>query len=73
MLRCALSLICPAILPTLAASAPKNMTVYGRAPVGAFQESDGRSTILPLRRSPLGEFGRLSLIIITVSKFRFST
>ena len=25
-----------AILPTLAAAAPKDMTVYGRAPVGAF-------------------------------------
>ena len=36
MLRYALSIICLAILPTLAAAAPKNMTVYGRAPVGAF-------------------------------------
>jgi hypothetical protein len=37
MLRHALSIICLAILPTLAAAAaPKNMTVHGRAPVGAF-------------------------------------
>ena len=36
MLRYALSIVCLAILPTLAAAAPKNMTVYGRAPVGAF-------------------------------------
>jgi hypothetical protein len=36
MPRSALSIICLAILPTIAAAAPKNMTVYGRAPVGAF-------------------------------------
>ena len=36
MLRYALSIICLALLPTLAAAAPKNITVYGRAPVGAF-------------------------------------
>ena len=36
MLRHALSVICLAILPTLAAAAPKDMTVYGRAPLGAF-------------------------------------
>ncbi len=36
MLRHALSIICTAILPTLAAAAPKDMTVYGRPPVGAF-------------------------------------
>jgi hypothetical protein len=31
-----MSAFCLAILPTLAAAAPKDMTVYGRAPVGAF-------------------------------------
>src|SRR5512136_2836766 len=36
MPRCVLSLIGLAILPPLVAAAPKNMTVYGRAPVGAF-------------------------------------
>jgi hypothetical protein len=36
MLRNALTTICLAVLPTLAAAAPKNMTVYGRVPVGAF-------------------------------------
>jgi len=36
MLRYVLSTVCLAILPTLAAAASKNMTVYGRAPVGAF-------------------------------------
>jgi hypothetical protein len=36
MLNHALSIICLAILPTLAAAAPKNMMVYGRAPLGAF-------------------------------------
>jgi hypothetical protein len=36
MLRYALSLIGLAILPTLLAAAPKNMSVYGQAPVGAF-------------------------------------
>ena len=36
MLRYALSIVCLAILPALAAAAPKDMTVYGRAPVGAF-------------------------------------
>jgi len=36
MPRYALSIICLTILPTLGAAAPKNMTVYGRAPVGAF-------------------------------------
>ncbi len=36
MLRHALSITCLAILPTLAAAAPRNMTVYGRTPVGAF-------------------------------------
>ena len=36
MLRHVLSTVCLAILPTLAAAAFKNMTVYGRAPVGAF-------------------------------------
>jgi hypothetical protein len=36
MLRYTVSVICLFILPTLAAAAPKNMTVYGRAPVGAF-------------------------------------
>lgn len=36
MVRHALSIVCLAILPTVASSAPKNMTVYGRAPIGAF-------------------------------------
>ncbi|MCY2953940.1 MAG: hypothetical protein NTU53_18515 [Planctomycetota bacterium] len=36
MLRYLLGTVCLAILPTLAAAACKNMTVYGRAPVGAF-------------------------------------
>ena len=36
MLRHVMSIICLAILPALAAAAPKNMTVYRRAPVGAF-------------------------------------
>ena len=36
MLRHAMSIICLAILPTYSAAAPKNMSVYGRAPVGAF-------------------------------------
>jgi hypothetical protein len=31
-----MSTICVAILPTFAVAAPKDMTVYGRAPVGAF-------------------------------------
>ena len=36
MLRCVLNILCLAILPTLAGAAGKDMTVYGRAPVGAF-------------------------------------
>jgi len=36
MLRGVLSVLCFAVLPTLAAAAPKDMTVYGQPPVGAF-------------------------------------
>jgi len=36
MLRFALNILCLAILPSLAAGAAKDMTVRGRAPVGAF-------------------------------------
>lgn len=36
MVRHALTIACLAILPAVASAAPKNMTVYGRAPVGAF-------------------------------------
>ncbi|MHB1036387.1 MAG: hypothetical protein ACYC35_18505 [Pirellulales bacterium] len=36
MLRGFLPIVCLAIAPTLAVAAPKDMTVHGRAPVGAF-------------------------------------
>ena len=36
MLRQALSVVCLAFLPALATTAPKNMLIHGRAPVGAF-------------------------------------
>lgn len=36
MVRHALSIVCLVILPAVASADPKNMTVYGRAPVGAF-------------------------------------